>query len=102
MFVGCSGISISAIVNMCNTKYQDFWCVWENLLSFSVPGGTEKIAGLWLARGGSVPRLTQCFGWHSNFQKFQYAYHVYSPEIIQNTSLGRLWQNHWTTMTVYM
>ena len=28
------------------------------MLSFSVPGGTEKIAGLWFAIGGSVPRLT--------------------------------------------
>ena len=27
-----------------------------------MPGGTEKIAGLWFARGGSVPRLTLCQG----------------------------------------
>ena len=26
-------------------------------------------------------------------------YHVYSPEIIQSTSLARLWKNHWNTMT---
>lgn len=24
----------------------------------SVPGGTEKITGLWFVRGGSIPRLT--------------------------------------------
>ena len=26
-------------------------------------------------------------------------YHVYPPEIIQSTLLGRLWKNHWKTMT---
>ena len=32
-----------------------------DLLRFSVPGGTEKIAGLWFAKGGSLPRLTLCY-----------------------------------------
>ena len=40
MFVGCSKISISVIVNH----------VTCCLLSFSVPERKEKIAGLWLAR----------------------------------------------------
>ena len=29
-------------------------------------------------------------------------YCVYPPEIIQSTSLGRLWKNHWNTVTAYM
>ena len=33
-------------------------CLGGDLLRFSVPRGAEKIAGLWFARGGSVPRLT--------------------------------------------
>ena len=35
-------------------KYKCFLLVWENLLSLSVPGGTEKINGLCLlgGRGG--------------------------------------------------
>ena len=41
---------------------------WENLLRFSVPGGTKEIARLWFARGrgrgGSVPRLTLCNGFN--------------------------------------
>ena len=41
MFVGCSEISISVIVNH----------VTCGLLSFSVPERKEKIAGLWFARG---------------------------------------------------
>ena len=32
--------------------------MWGNLLSFSVPGGTEKISGLWFARGISTQTNT--------------------------------------------
>ena len=40
-------------------NYQGFLSAWGGgLLSFSMPGGIEKIAGLWFARGGSAPRLT--------------------------------------------
>ena len=39
-------------------NYQGFLSAWGNLLSFSMPGGTEKIAGLWFAREDQYP------GWH--------------------------------------
>ena len=39
-------------------NYQGFLSAWGNLLSFSMPGGTEKIAGLWFAREYQYP------GWH--------------------------------------
>ena len=57
MFAGCSEISISVIV-----KHEQHIgiirviCLPGGLiLSFSVPGGTEKIAGLWFARGDQYP-----------------------------------------------
>ena len=34
-----------------------FVCLEGGLIRFSVPGATEKIAGLWFIRGVSVPRL---------------------------------------------
>ena len=56
MFVSCSEISISGI-----GKYvkhvgiiRAFCLPGGDLLSFSRPGGTEKIAGLWFARGIST------------------------------------------------
>ena len=33
-------------------ELSGFLSAWGDLLSFSVPGGPEKIAGLWFARGG--------------------------------------------------
>ena len=48
MFVGCSEISISVIVK--HVKH-----VATCATSFSVSGGTEKIGGLWFARGRSEP-----------------------------------------------
>ena len=48
MFVGCSEISISVIVK--HVQYfgiiRGLLSAWEDLLSFSVPGRTEKIAAL--------------------------------------------------------
>ena len=52
MFAGCSEISISVIVKHVN--YQGFLSAWGDLLCFPVPGGSEKIAGLWFARGIST------------------------------------------------
>ena len=51
MFVGCSYISF--ILNMCKVLQiiRAFCLPWGDLLSFSRPGGTEKIAGLQFARG---------------------------------------------------
>ena len=48
------------LLNMCNTLELSglLLCLGGDLLSFSMPGETEKIAGLWFARGGSVPMLT--------------------------------------------
>ena len=44
---------------MCNLlELSKFLVCLGDLLSFSVPGGTEKIAGLWFAKGGQYP------GWH--------------------------------------
>ena len=54
MFVGCSEISISVIVkHLQHGIIRGFFSVegWGDLLHFSVPGGTENIAGLWVARG---------------------------------------------------
>ena len=67
MFVDCSEISVNVIVKL----VKHVGIIWacslpgmDLLLSFSVPGGTEKIAGwIWgLAGllGGSIPRLTLC------------------------------------------
>ena len=60
MFVGCSEISVSVIVKHVQHIgiVRAFFLPGENLISFSVPEGTEKIAGLWLAKGESVPILT--------------------------------------------
>ena len=57
MFVGCSGISISVIVkHVKHWNYQGFLSAWGgDLLSFKVPGGTEKISGLWFASGDQYP-----------------------------------------------
>ena len=49
-------------------NYQGFWSAWEDLLSFSVTGETEKIVGLWFAERGSVPRMTLCV-LHYNYGK---------------------------------
>ena len=48
MFVGCSKISISGIVKHVQHfgMVRAFCMPGGDLLSFSVPGGTEKIAGL--------------------------------------------------------
>ena len=74
MFVDCSEISINVIAK----HVQYVGIIWAcslpgiNLLwSFSVLGGTEKIAG-WigglagLLGGGSIPRLTLCQMWPFN------------------------------------
>ena len=55
MFVGCSEISITFIV-----KHDQYIRVIKtfymhgDLLSFSVPVGAEKLAGLWFARVISI------------------------------------------------
>ena len=53
MFVVYTEVNISVIV-----KNMSAW--GRDLLSFSVPGGTEKIAGLWFARGISIQAETIC------------------------------------------
>ena len=61
MFVGCFEISLSVIVNehvQSIGTIRAFCLPGRDLLRFSVPGGTEEIAGMWFARGGLVPRLT--------------------------------------------
>ena len=59
MFAGYFEVSISFIVK--DVRHvgiiRAFVCLGD-LLSFSVFGETEKIAGLWFATGGSVPKLT--------------------------------------------
>ena len=67
MFVDCSEISINVIVKLVQHVGIIWACILSGidlLLSFSVPGGTEKTAGwIWgLAGllGGSMPRLTLC------------------------------------------
>ena len=58
MFPGCFEISV-LLLNMCDTlKLSGLFVYLKGLNNFSVPGGTEKVAGLWFARGRSVPRLT--------------------------------------------
>ena len=42
---------------------QGFLSTWGDLLSFPVPGGTEKIAGLWFAWEYQYP------GWHHEYAK---------------------------------
>ena len=63
MFVGFSEISVSiAVKHVQNIGIIRTFCLpGRDLLSFLVPEGTEKIAGLWFAkegRGGSLPKLT--------------------------------------------
>ena len=41
-------------------NYQGFLTAWGDLLSFSVPGWTEKITRLWFVRVGPVPKLGLC------------------------------------------
>ena len=60
MFVGCSDISISFIVkHVQQIKIIRAFCLpGGDSLSFSVPGGTKKIAGVWFTKGGLEPKLT--------------------------------------------
>ena len=60
MFVGCSEISISVIVKHVQHMGIDrALSPWGGLISFSVPGGALKNAGLWFARGCRV--ITQAY-----------------------------------------
>ena len=60
MFVGYSEISMSVIVK--HVRHigivRAFVLPGVNLINFSVSGGTENIAGLWFAKGESVPSQT--------------------------------------------
>lgn len=60
MFVGYSEISMSVIVK--HVRHigivRAFGLPGVNLINFSVSGGTENIAGLWFAKGESVPSQT--------------------------------------------
>ena len=60
MFVGCSVVNVNVvdkhvqhvrIIGVCSLP-------WVDLLSFSVPEGTEKISGLWFARNISTQANT--------------------------------------------
>ena len=51
MFVGCSEISISVIVKHVQHVEQGPFVCLGGLLSFSMTGGTKKIAGLWFVAG---------------------------------------------------
>ena len=57
MFIGFSKISIGVIVKHLQHIgiIRFFLSTWVDLLSFSVPGWTEKITGLWFARGDQYP-----------------------------------------------
>ena len=51
MFRACSYISVLLLI-MCNIlELSGLFVCLTDLSSFSLPGGTEKIAGLWIARG---------------------------------------------------
>ena len=51
MFLGCSEISINVIAKHVQHVgiILAYSLPWADLLSFSAPEGTEKIAGLWFA-----------------------------------------------------
>ena len=51
-------------------NYKGFFSVWWDLLSFPVPGWTEKIAGLWFA--GRDQYLGWYYGHSNGVQLFQY------------------------------
>ena len=53
MFVGCSEISVKVTVKHVQHIgiIRCFCLLRRNLLSFSVPGGPKKLAGLWFTRG---------------------------------------------------
>ena len=57
MFLGCSKISVSVIVkHVQNIGIIMAFCLPEgNCYVFQCLGGTENIAGLWLARGDRYP-----------------------------------------------
>ena len=59
VFVGCSEIGVSVISKYVqHTEITRALCLPRgDLLSFSVPGGTEKIAGSYLSRQQSIPSL---------------------------------------------
>ena len=63
MCVGCFEISVSVVVkHVKSIGILGFFVCLGGLVKIFSAWGTEKIAGLWFARGGSVPRLTACFG----------------------------------------
>ena len=62
MPTSCSEISVNGIVkHVQHIEIARAFCLLGYLLRFSVPKGTEKIAGLWFAWGDQFP------GWHYVF-----------------------------------
>ena len=60
MLAGCYEISVSVIVkHVQHVGIISIFCLPGELTKFFSTWGTEKIAGLWLNRGGSVLRLTR-------------------------------------------
>ena len=56
LFVGCSEISINVIVKHVQIiGIISAFCLPEDLLSISVPWGTNRFVGLWIARGDQCP-----------------------------------------------
>ena len=68
MFPSCSEITTSVIVkHVEHVGIIRAFCLHAmDVLSFSVPGGTEKIVGLWFAKGDQYP------GWHYGDVHFFY------------------------------
>ena len=73
MFAGCSESSRVLFLNICNTLELSGLVCLEGLAKFFSAWGKERIAGLWLASGGSVPRLTLCYPMNLIFQ-WQYIF----------------------------
>ena len=75
------------LLNMCNTlEFSGLFVCLRWIVKFFSAWGTEKIAGLWFARGGSVARLTL---WTSVFfnlllkifwKKYLYFWHWYAGQ----------------------
>ena len=83
LFINLQKLIFSSIISHCLSSR----CCTDSL-------GTKKVSSTHAQNRKVNKSLRQ--------KRYGKQYRVYPPEIIQGTSLGRLWKNHWNTMTTCM
>ena len=83
LFIDLQKLIFSSIISHCLSSR----CRTDSL-------GTKKVSSTHVQNRKVNKSLRQ--------KRYGKQYRVYPPEIIRSTSLGRLWKNHWNTMTACM